>query len=273
MAGKILVTLDGSGPARNAAKLAVQIAAKRGLSVMGLNIVDEALVMNATENYQAELGQDNGMPASRQELIEWFETKGAEIFTQLEEICQLANVPVETEIIFGGVPDLIMERAEQAEMLSIGRRGNIQAGDSNGLGNNFLKIGHRVQIPILVGGDTFRPVHRIVLVADESSRNQHAINWAGRLKRDLSAELIIVMPPNLNLDQLLAQSDIPLQPGEYQPLVLDSDLPEDFISAIKKNEADLVVTGGFRYPEILEWLVDGQIDQILQNDQIPALLA
>ncbi len=273
MAGKILVTLDGSGPAENASRLAVQIAAIRGLSVMGLNIVDEALVMNEFENYEAELGQDNGMPNSRQELIDWFETKGAAILTQLEELCLGAGVPVETQIIFGGVPDVMMERAKQADLLSVGRRGNIQAGDSNALGKNFLKIAHRVQIPILVGGDLLRPVKKIFLVADDSSRNQHATNWAERLKRDFSAELIIAMPATLDLERLLSQTDAPLQPNEYQPLVLDSDLPEDFVAAIKESQADLVIAGGFRYPEILEWLVNGQTDQILQNIQVPALLA
>ena len=273
MAGKILITLDGSQPAEYAAQIAVQIASKKGDQVMGLFIVDEALVMNAFETYQAELGDDRGMPASRQELIDWFEDKGSNILAELERMCYEANVPLETQIIFGGVPDIMLEQAEQADLVSIGRRGNDRAGKLDRLGNHFLQVGHRIPIPILVGGEIARPIRRLFLVADGSARKKHAFNWAAWLRQAFSAELTIAMPPNFHIEEALAESEPSLRPGDYREVVLDSDMPESFITCLLESQADLVITGGFRYPEILEWLVDGQTDLILLSSQIPALLA
>lgn len=273
MSGKLLVALDGSQPAEHAARIAVQIAAKKGHQVSGLYIVDEALVMNAFETYQMELGQDRGMPASRQQLIEWFEGKGSELLAELESLCYVANVPVQTQIIFGGVPDILREQAEQADLLAIGRRGNVHAGEVGRLGNHFLQVGHRVPIPILVGGEIARPVQKLFLVADESARKKHAFDWAASLRQVFSAELTIAMPPNFDLEKALSEVDPPVQAEDFHKLVLDSDMPEAFVASLVESQADLVITGGFRYPEILEWLVDGQTDLILQSSQIPALLA
>jgi nucleotide-binding universal stress UspA family protein len=273
MAGKILVTLDGSQPAENAARVAVQIASKKGDQVLGLYIVDEALVMNAFEAYMLELGQDRGMPASRQELIEWFETKGSELLAGLESLCYAANVSIQTQIIFGGVPDIMQEQAEEADLLAIGRRGNVHDGKVGHLGNHFLQVGHRVPTPILVGGEIVRPIQKVFLIADESGRKKHAFNWGAWFRQAFSAELIIATPPNFNIEKALAEIEPPLRPDDYRELILDSDMPEAFISSLLDSQADLVITGGFRYPEILEWLVDGQTDQLLQNSQIPALLA
>jgi len=270
-----LVVLDGSITAQNAAHLAAQIAKAEGQDVLGLFIVDDALILDRYASYQEELGWDEE-PKSRAELVEWFEEDGNLVLEQLTEFCDEVDVPVETQILFGGIPELILDYAANAQMLTMGRRGKEHANDHGYLGSHFRHIAHHARIPLLVGGDTDQPIRSMYLLFDGSPCFDQAIDWAVRLQRDLSTKVNFSamdqedqhkMSPDFQ-EQL---SQHGLTDYHYYPQPENSI--QGVLEALTESGSDLIIVGGYRHPEVLEWMVGGRTDQLLRQSQLPVLIA
>lgn len=270
-----LVVLDGSVTSQNAARIAIRIAKAERQKILGLFIVDETLVLDPYASYQKELGWDEE-PHSRAELVEWFEEDGNLIMKELQELCDQADIPVETEILFGGIPELILDKAENAQMLTIGRRGMEHVSDYGYLGSNFRHIAHHAHIPLLVGGDIERPIESIYLLYDDTPRFELAIDWAVRLQRDLSTDVSVAVMDQV--DQQNISSEIKEQLSQhglldyhYRPLP-ENSVP-GFLTTLKEFRDDLILIGGYRHPEILEWIIGGKTDQLLRQSRLPVLIA
>jgi nucleotide-binding universal stress UspA family protein len=187
--GKILVAADGSPAAEVAAGVAIQVAAGQKLPVHGLYVLDEVLALDNTyTDVRRELGTD-GTITSRSQLLGLLEAQGSMVLDALQGQCQSVGVPATTEMLFGGVPELVLQQAAGAELLAMGRRGHGHAGDPDRLGRNFRAIARRVGRPILVGGDDMYEVHRLLLAYNGSSRAQNALAWVSRLRDTLPAEI------------------------------------------------------------------------------------
>jgi nucleotide-binding universal stress UspA family protein len=173
---RIVVAQDGSPAALAAAGIAIQIARSQDLFIHGLYVVDEALALDSYADYQHEL-ESNGEPASRAELLTWFEEQGDAALQMLEARCQATGVPVTAELLAGGVPEMVLRQSEQARLLAIGRRGHGHAGDPHHLGRSFRTIAHHAHLPIVIGGGEERTVRRLLLAYDGSERTQPALSW------------------------------------------------------------------------------------------------
>ena len=270
-----LVVLDGSFTAQNAARLAVQIASVEQQTIKGLYIVDESLVLDPYATYREELGR-NDLPYSREQRTEWFEEVGSIILNQLEQLCVENGIPVETQILFGGVPELILDNTVRAQMLSLGRRGKRHASAPEQLGSNFRHIAHHAPIPLLVGGEIYGPVNHLFLLYDGSPHFDLALDWAVRLQHSLSADVTVSAMDQADpkgfsteIGEQISQHGL----IDYHQRSLHDESIPGILEVIKECETDLILIGGYHHPEILEWLVGGSLDQILRQSQLPVLIA
>lgn len=270
-----LVVVDGSVTAQNAAHLAVNLARIARQKISGLYIVDANLVLDPYANYQKELGRTD-QPESRTELTEWFEAVGNRALQQLTQLCNQADIPVKTQLLFGGVSEIILDRAATAQMLTLGRRGREHAAEPGNLGGNFRHIAHHARIPLLVGGDIDRPINHIFLLHDGSPNFQIALDWTVRLQRSLAAAVSVgVMEQG---DPLPIEAEIKaqfIQHGltDYHLSQFQQEDINGVLKLIHQANADLLLVGGYRHPEILEWLAGGSIDRLLRESQLPVLIA
>jgi nucleotide-binding universal stress UspA family protein len=283
----ILVAEDYSAEARAAAHAAIQIAANQNLALRGLYVVDEVLTLDTYADYHAELpissrasNGDRREPTSRAELMRWFETQGEFALQWLETAGAEAGVPVTTRLLAGGVPELVLRDAAQAQLLAIGRRGHGHTGNSKSLGHNFRNIAHHVHRPLLVGGKTRPSLHRLLLAYHGRAHADRALAWAARLQRHLTAEVIVLCvlenteacQTGVSVEEIrtrLAQSDL----NEYRFLT-DQGRPAIEIAAVAAaNEVDLIVMGHYRHAAPLEWLIGSTVDQLLQVTSLPVLIA
>jgi nucleotide-binding universal stress UspA family protein len=273
----ILVAQDGSPPAQAAASVAIQIAQSRNLVIRGLYIVDEALVLDTYADYQTELG-DIGKPVSRDDLVARFMERGETALQSLAARCQAAGVPVTTEIEFGGVLELLLQEAAQVELLALGRRGHRHAVDPHRLGGHFRAIAHRIQRPLLVGGDQQRPIQRLLLAYDGSETAQRALGWASLLQQALSARVIVLAvqasgeTPGqwaLELETQVAQSNL----GHYEFLTRMGQPGAEIVAVAAENQVDMIVMGRYHHIPLLEWLAGSTVDKVLRNTGLPVLVA
>jgi nucleotide-binding universal stress UspA family protein len=283
----ILVANDYSTEAQAAAEAAIQIARRQNLAIQGLYVVDEVLALDTYANYQAELppltSASNGgrrEPTSSAELMRWFETQGNVALNWLQTACAEAGVPVTTSLLAGGVPEMVIREAAQAQMLALGRRGHRHRDDAKSLGYNFRKIAHQAHLPMLVGGLTTPSVHRLLLAYHGRAHADEALAWAARLQRSLSAEVIVLTVledtksglSGIGLEEIkagLAQSDLDgyrFLTGQGRPAAVMADIAA-------ASDVDLIILGSYRHGSLVEWLVGSTVDGLLQAASLPILIA
>jgi len=283
----ILVAVDYSTEARAAAEAAIQIARNQNLAIRGLYVVDEGLALDTYANYHAELpllsratNGDLREPTSRAELMSWFETQGNVALNWLQTACAEAGVPVTTSLLAGGVPEMVIREAAQAQMLALGRRGHRHRDDSKSLGHNFRKIAHQAHLPMLVGGLTTPSLHRLLLAYHGLAHADEALAWTARLQRGLAVEVIVLSVcedtksclSGISLEEIkarLAQSHLDgcrFLTGQGRP----STAMAAFAAA---NDVDLIILGRYRHGALVEWLVGSTVDRLLRATSLPILIA
>lgn len=282
-----LVADDHSRDARAAAKVALQIAHGQDMAMRGLYVVEESLALDTYANYHVEL-QDlsilrNGRvrePSSRAELMSWFENQGRIALNWLETAGAEAGVPVTTQLLAGGVTELVLRNAAQAQLLAIGRRGHAHKDDLESLGHNFRKIAHHAHLPILVGGEKSPSLHRLLLAYHGQAHAKDALTWTINLQRDLSAEVIVLTvykdtESNQNtvslekIEDRLTHSDL----AAYRFLTGQGQPASEIAAVAIANDVDLIILGRYRHSAPVEWLVGSTVDRLLRATPMPVLIA
>lgn len=269
----ILVAHDGSPAALAAAGVAVQIARSRDWPVHGLYVVDEALALNSYADFHGEL-ESGREPASRAELLRWFEAQGESALQLLEARCQAAGVPVSTEILAGGVPEMVLRESEQARLLAIGRRGHGHRDDAQHLGHTFRSIAHHLHPSMVVGGDEPRTVQRLLLAYDGGEQARAALGWASELQRALPAEVVVLAVQEEGqpgVDEWLEEAQAQLLEG--QTLRRQGQPGGEIVQVAREEKVDLILMGRYRHAALLEWLTGSTVDRVLRGTGLPVLVA
>jgi len=272
----LLVADDGSPAAQAAANVALQLAQSRDVLVRGLYIVDEALILDTYADYRREL--DN-VPevTSRDDLIACFKKQGESALRELEARCQAAQVAATTDLLFGGVPEMVLREAGQAQLLALGRRGHGHADDAGHLGHNFRAIAHYTSQPMVVGGDEERRVQHLLL-AYNGEHAQHALAWTNLLQRTLHSEVLVLSVKENGHTSRNMSSEMVDQLNQgglsnYRFLSRKGQPASQIVAAAAENEIDLIVMGRYRHTALLEWLAGSTLDRVLRHTPLPVLVA
>lgn len=272
-ATRIVVAQDGSPSARAAAGIAIQVAQVQDRSIHGIYVVDEALALDSYADYHQELDSERE-PASRAQLLTWLEEQGEVTLQLLEARCRAAGVPVSTEILAGGVAQMVLRESQGAQLLAIGRQGRGHEGDAHHLGRSFQTIARRTPIPTMVGGDEERVVQRFLLAYDGSEHARDALGWAASLQRALPAEVAVLAVQEegqQEADEWLAGARAQL--GECRCLQRQGRPGDEIVAAAREVGADLIVMGRYRHQALLEWLMGSTVDRVLRSTGLPVLMA
>jgi nucleotide-binding universal stress UspA family protein len=272
-----LAAVDGS-PASNAAvSVAMQIAGKSSVAVRGLYIVDERLITNPYANFQRELGS-RAEPDSSADLVSLFQQRGNHTLQWLADHCRTAQVPVSTEIFFGGVSELVLKKAEQAQLLVLGRRGWGHMADPKHLGRNYRTIARRARIPLLIGGSQQGPIKRILLAYNNSAGSNRALAWAISFQQITMCQLTVLAvaqdssPSQGRMASIQEQLDR-RRLRKYR-LIGRVGRPADQIVAVAaEDQADLIVMGRGSHAAWLKRLTGSTVDRTLRNTDLPVLVA
>jgi nucleotide-binding universal stress UspA family protein len=250
----LLVALDGSPTTQAAASVAIQLARAQDVAIHGLYVVDERLVMDPYANSDKELGAKQGL-TSRPELIARFEELGA-------------------------VPELVVQAATDAELVTVGRRGLGHATDGQHLGRNLRAIARHVTRPILIGGDERQPIRRLLLVYDPSRRNQEALAWAVVFQHMLANPAIVLVPhddaaaphPRFSATEMQAHVEASGL-RSYRLEHWEGSLAGAIVATADQNGANLIVIGERRHTVLARSLLGPVLDQVLRSSALPVLLA
>ena len=277
--GKILVAVDGSKIAHNAAIAAVHLARMQGYRIHALYVVDEALALESYSDYKRELTFEVD-PDEEEDPVALLEAQGALALDQVELQAKLADVPVEIEMLLGNVEDLILERAQDALMIAMGRRGNRHADKPEHLGAHFWQVVHKAKVPIIVAGD-ITPEHasRLMFVFTGDERSLKALHGVTILQKDLKADVLVVLAEDPTEEQVrdwkdqvlarIAEEDRP----HYRFLRHPEKRAEALVAVAKEENVDLIVMGYIkRHLAFLDEILGTPLDKVLQETQIPVII-
>jgi nucleotide-binding universal stress UspA family protein len=273
---QILVALDGSSPAQAAASSAIHIASTQHLSIRGLNVVSSRLVMEPYSNYKEELKRDQRLD-SRPELVQQFARQGSKALQWLEDRCREQNVPVTTEILFGGVRELLLKEANQSTLIAQGQRGYRHNGEKKRIGHNFRKVAHRAEIPILVGDEEQESLRRVLLAYNGSTQARQALTRIIRWQKSSFEQVIVVVVQQIGnvSQQRLSKVRTDLDASglsDYVFISLRGRPAPQIVAAAEESRADLIVMGSYRYPALIEWLLGSTVESVLRKTHLPVML-
>jgi nucleotide-binding universal stress UspA family protein len=193
--------------------------------------------------------------------------------------CRSAEVAATTEILFGGVLELVVQAAETSQLLALGRRGHGHADSPDRLGRNFRAISRRTDLPILAGGDQERIVHRLLVAYNGSDRARGALDWASRLQQALPAEIAAVAVQETDADpagQWLQEAQAALPHLHFDTcwcLQRHGTPAVEIVATAGEIETDLILMGRYGHSAFIERLVGSTVDYVLKNSPLPILMA
>jgi nucleotide-binding universal stress UspA family protein len=274
----ILLAVDGSPSAKAAAYAATQVASTLNWNIHALYVVDAVQVFETYSDPRKELGKLEG-EISNERLITLFEEQGMLTLAEIDELCQEMNVPITTEILFGGVPETILEVSKQFSLLALGRKGNHHDKDSHHLGWNFQRIAHHTRTPLLISSDADTPLqHQRVLLAYDGSELSHtALLWTEKLQRMFADVMALSVEKNSENDYVwLEQRQREIADSSLENYEFDQEVgePEKIIPSVATSRhADLIVMGAYQHSQILEWATHSILSSVMRNVRIPILAA
>ena len=277
--GKILVAVDGSKAARNAASVAITLARMQGYAIRGLYIVDEALALESYSGYHHELTFEVDRDEN-DDPVAMLEAQGALALNELEVMCRRAGVAVENEMLLGNVVDLILDRAQQALLLAMGRRGNRHANRPDHLGEHFWQVTHKARIPVIVGGDVAPDQIRLLLFGFTGDEHDiRALHGLTVLQRDLNADVIVALagdPDEAQTKQWREQVLARIAEEDrthYRFLRRPEKLADALIAIIRAEKIDLVVMSAHHHRlALLDELLGSPLDTMLTQTQQPVII-
>ncbi len=276
--GIILVAVDGSETAYNAAQVAVKLARLQGYAIHALYVVDEALALEAYSDYHREVTFQVDPDAD--DPVTVLEAQGALALEPVEALAKDAGVPITPEMLLGNVTDLILDRAENALMIAVGRRGNRHSGKSDHLGSHFWQIVHKAKAPVIAGGDVVpERAHRMMFVFTGDKASQKALHGVTILQRDLQLEVIVVLAGDPDAaqaqdwqDQVLAR--VAKDDREHYRFISRPEKHADALVAVAEQEAvDFIVMSSYHHHlALLKDVFGSPLDDVLRKTSLPVII-
>jgi nucleotide-binding universal stress UspA family protein len=279
---RLLVGYDGSGPAREAARLAGNLAKGLGASVTVLAVVQVVPVAAAPTGMV--------VPVAEEQEFQPVVKDGARIVAAL-------GVEVEARLALGDPADRILEVAtrEGYDLVVVGHRGMGRVADLV-LGSVAKRVAEQAICPVLVvRGTAPDTIQRILVATDGSPHARTAVEAAARLAGAFGAEvtLLYVLDPKLlgaPADQeakrdlwralehagrkaLGQAARICQKVGVAHKTMLAVGRPaETIVKRARAGECDLVAVGRRGLGGVTRLLVGSVSDEVLRSAGSPVLI-
>ena len=200
---RMVIALDGSAEAQAAGLLGLQVAAGLGSEVTAVSVIDVRVVEGpAVETLAPLWGEVTGRPF-QPELLRLYRERAEVTLDEFTAAAEAAGVAVTSRMADIGIAEeAILERAQHADLLVMGRRGEHAGFGKQVVGATLWRVLHHSPCPVLVGARRLDPTAatagrteapRLPLVAwDCSAGGRAALDLAVRYAKAAGAEVRIV---------------------------------------------------------------------------------
>jgi nucleotide-binding universal stress UspA family protein len=276
----ILVPLDGSDHAWAALEQAIVIAEEEKGDITGLYVVD---VRQTSPSYYPGLFADEiypdvtpAMMEAVNQLDKHLHEQGEAALQQAAARCQEQSVACKTELADGIVSNVILERAQQFDLVVMGERGAGADWSGPMLGSTFEAVVRHAHKPVLVTKDKARALHRILVAYDGSDRAEDALGVATHLLSDRQREMILLTVDDghkkRETDYEQAVNRLAERGIEAPHLFVKGHPAQVIIETAEKEASDLIVMGAYGHSRFLKVLFGSTVDDVLHSAPCPVLI-
>jgi len=194
--------------------------------------------------------------------------------SRAESRVKAAGLAVETIVATGLVPDMLLALADDAEALSIGRRGR---GPGSGvIGEETGRIMRRSPKPLLIGGEHPSPCRAPLVAYDGGETSSHALTLAARY-----ATVTKVIVEVVHVDDGLGPSDELLARAgaycsglgvEYTTHRLQGQASEAILAHSTARGIDLVLTGAHSGRRRRSWSIGRGAESLVRQAHLPVIV-
>lgn len=278
MFARLLVCTDGSAYGEAACDYGLFFARALNARLTALHVLDIRLIEGPLmADVSGMIGAAEYF-ASMPQFKALMEEKGNTICRTFAGRADAAGVAADCCVDTGHPFHVIMHRAQDCDLLIVGRRGENEPHGRDLIGSVAERVMRRAPKPCLVTPLPFKPVTHVLAATDGSPLATKAAETAAALAAALGVRLTVVSVAEVT-DRIIAQhtADEAAQRARthlaaVETRVCGGEAAEGILETAAATGADLVVMGAHSHTRVREWFVGCTTLRILADSALPALL-
>jgi nucleotide-binding universal stress UspA family protein len=281
MIKKIFIPTDGSVNSLKALEYGIYIARKLDASLIGLYVLDVNLIQGPM---LTDISGSVGMPPYDGffDAIETSLNEKADcILKDFQERCQKSGVNVEVKKTIGRISPIIIEEAQNADLILMAKKGEHFHLKEGGLLGSVAEVVVRDSgKPVLVTPENFVEIESMALAYDGSDSALKALELSLELSKKAvwPITIVIITSDAKKADTLSAQieemneKDSSAPMADCETIILSGKDQDEIIKFIKEGSVELMVMGAYGHNRLRELFLGSTTSHIIRKSPIPVLL-
>jgi nucleotide-binding universal stress UspA family protein len=281
MIKKIFIPTDGSANSLKALEYGIYIARKLDASLIGLYVLDVNLIQGPM---LTDISGSVGMPPYDGffDAIETSLNEKADcILKDFQERCQKAGINVEVKKTIGRISPIIIEEAQNADLILMAKKGeHFHLKEGGLLGSVAEAVVRDSGKPVLVTPENFVEIESMALAYDGSDSALKALELSLELSKRAvwPITVVIITSDAKKADTLSAQieemneKDSSAPMADCETIILSGKDQDEIIKFIKEGSVELMVMGAYGHNRLRELFLGSTTSHVIRKSPIPVLL-
>jgi len=281
MIKKIFIPTDGSANSLKALEYGIYIARKLDASLIGLYVLDVNLIQGPM---LTDISGSVGMPPYDGffDAIETALNEKADcILKDFQERCQKSGVNVEVKKTIGRISQIIIEEAQNADLILMAKKGeHFHLKEGGLLGSVAEAVVRDSGKPVLVTPENFVEIESMALAYDGSDSALKALELSLELSKRAvwPITVVIITSDAKKADTLSAQieemneKDSSAPMADCETIILSGKDQDEIIKFIKEGSVELMVMGAYGHNRLRELFLGSTTSHVIRKSPIPVLL-
>ena len=232
--------------------------------------------------WASAIGSDGFVPIAptgiyQQESMRLLEDKCNKVLEKSSQILQSKNMDFEIEKQAASPANMIIERAQVADLVIMGKCGEFSRWDHQKLGATVQIVAKNIHKPLLVTGAQHNPIQHILVGYDGTTHANQALQLAGHLAEQLHARLTLLSV----FDDVKVGDHYITEAQDYlknykiklESKVLGGTPDKILVNYAAEKSVDLVLIGAYGHSRIREMLLGSNTEHILRHANCHVMLA
>ena len=207
-------------------------------------------------------------------------TRHAEGWTVLEKaqgnLEALGKFVIEPRLRTGDIAEALSTKEETADIVLIGKRGELKQNNKSKLGLNFERIVRASKKPIFVANRTFREINSILVGYDGSPATRKIIDFIAGYEFLSGAQITLAHATKSKrmIDQRLSKAEDQLNASgvNVKKIELYGDPKVELAKLISEENFDLLAIGAYGHSKVRSFILGSTTSQLIQTVKLPVLL-
>ncbi len=281
MFDRILIPIDDSSESWVAAHHAIAIAEEEGSKLIGLYIADEKIILapcTTTSDAMDPLspGCDPVLLEQSEQLRKQFRERGEKALRDLRQQAVSAGVEIETYFESGIVSEIILEYANDVDLVVMGRRGVGGRWSGPLFGSTFEAVVRHAPCPVLATVSDPRPLNTLLVAYDGSDRAKEALDIALHLALKKDRRLILLTVDDGKHDRAAASFEAAAKAREQglaaERRLVKGHVAEQILKTAEEEDVDMILIGAYGHSRFLAAILGSTVDDVVHQSTIPVMI-